>query len=547
MKFRFLLFLLCILFFESNIVNARDDKTKEEALHYLEAGNICYAKSQYEDALTNYFKALSLYEQINDKTNISTIYTNIAGIYIDMNSITQAEKYVNKALPLAIELNDSLRLAQIYNKFMRIRHVECKPDECLQYAERCINLFPAVQNYPNLLCAKNTMASIYIEKKQYAKAFAIAKEALDMSEKEGLEDYIIESKWVMIDIYHALGELNLAEQYALDILSRMDSTDYRLLPIYKLLVRIYAQKGDYSKLVDNLEIMLSVLNKENDQMLASALMEMELKYETEKKELKIDALEEEKRLMIWLSFAVGGVLLLIIVASLLLWRWAVEKKRISEQQVKQLQQEKQLIATQAILDGEVQERTRLANDLHDGLGSMLTGIKLNLELMKKAVSFNEEEEKHFNNAMKILNDSMTDMRRVAHHLMPNALSQYGLKAALKDFCEHFDIIEFEWFGNGERLNDRKKEVMIYYIIHELVNNALKHSGATKIMVNVMRDEDYIAITVCDNGCGFNRDKPSQGVGLQNIRERISAYNGRYEIVTKMGEGTEVNVELVISG
>jgi signal transduction histidine kinase len=292
--------------------------------------------------------------------------------------------------------------------------------------------------------------------------------------------------------------------------------------------------------------MLSALSRENDQMLASTLMEIELKYETDKKEFRINALEEEKRLMVWLICAGGSVLLLIIAASLLLWRWAVQKKRISEQQIKQLQQEKQLIATQSILDGEVQERTRLAGDLHDGLGSMLTGIKLNLELMKQSASFKVEEEKHFNTAMKILNDAMNDMRRVAHHLMPNSLSRYGLKAALKDFCEHFPIIEFIWFGNEERLNDRKKEVMIYYTIHELVNNALKHSGATKIMVNVMREDDYIAFTVYDNGCGFNHEQQSRGMGLHNIRERVSAYNGRYEIVTREGEGTEVNVELVVN-
>jgi len=525
MKFRCSLFFLCIFFLWSNHVNAQDN-TKE-----------------YEDTLANCFKALTHYEQLNDKRQICDVSIKISGIYADMGNFVQAEKYANKSLPLALELNDSLYLAQSYNKLMRIKNAQEKCDECLKYAEQCIALFNATKDYPILLCAKNTMAYIYVKKEQYAKALEIAKEALEISEKEALEEYIIESKWVMIFIYHLSGQLHLAEQYALDVLNGIDSNDYRLSSIYKLLVQIYAQQGDYSKLTENLEIMLATLNRENNQLLASALMEIELKYETDKKELKITALEEEKRLMIWLVFAGGGVLLLMIAAALLLWRWAVQKKRISEQQIKQLQQEKQLIATQSILDGELQERTRLAGDLHDGLGSMLTGIKLNLELMKKVVSFNAEEEKYFNNAMKILNDSMTDMRRVAHHLMPSALSQSGLKAALKDFCEHFDIIEFEWFGSEERLSDRKKEVIIYYIIHELVNNALKHSEATKIMLNVMRDDDYIAITVCDNGCGFNKDIPYQGMGLQNIRERVSAYNGRYEIVTKIGEGTEVNVEL----
>jgi signal transduction histidine kinase len=425
---------------------------------------------------------------------------------------------------------------------MRMSFAENKLDESLEYATKCVELFPAAQNYPNMLCAKNNQALIYLQKKQYAKALEISKEALEIAEKEELRSYIIESKWSMMCIYHHSGQLELAEQYILDLLNCMDSDDYRLTYTYKLLIQIYAQKKDYTKLVENLDFLFSAMDKTEGYQLSSALLEMELKFETEKNDLKINALEEEKRLFIWLGFAGGGVLLLIIATSLLLWRLAVQKKRISEQQVKQLQQDKQLIATQSILDGEVQERTRLASDLHDGLGSMLTGIKLNLELMKKAVSFNEEEEKYFNNAMKILNDSITDMRRVAHHLMPNTLSQYGLKAALKDFCEHFSIIDFEWFGKPDRIQDRKKEVMIYYIIHELVNNALKHSGATKIMVNVMHDDDYIAITVCDNGCGFNKDTQFQGMGLQNIRERISAYNGRYEMVTKIGEGTEVNIE-----
>jgi signal transduction histidine kinase len=274
---------------------------------------------------------------------------------------------------------------------------------------------------------------------------------------------------------------------------------------------------------------------------------MELKYETEKTELKITALEDEKRLIIWLGIAGSSALLLIIVASLLLWRWTVQKKRISDQQVKQLLQEKQLIATQSILDGEIQERTRIARDLHDGLGSMLTGVKYNLESLKGNETFNNEEVVSLNNAMKILNDSMNEMRRVAYHLMPEALSRFGLKTALQDFCDHFPIINLVWFGGDERLKDPKKEVMIYRAIHELVNNALKHSNATNIGVNVMHEKDYIAFTVFDNGAGFDKEKQTQGMGLKNICERVSAYNGRIEIDTKIGEGTEVNVEIVISG
>jgi len=106
-----------------------------------------------------------------------------------------------------------------------------------------------------------------------------------------------------------------------------------------------------------------------------AAKEMEAKYETAKKELKIAALEGEKRLMAWLGIAGGAVLLLALAAFYFLWRWTVQKKQLVEQRVKQLEQEQQLIATQAVLDGETTERARIARDLHDGLGSLLSVVR----------------------------------------------------------------------------------------------------------------------------------------------------------------------------
>jgi signal transduction histidine kinase len=85
--------------------------------------------------------------------------------------------------------------------------------------------------------------------------------------------------------------------------------------------------------------------------------------------------------------------------------------------------------------------------------------------------------------------------------------------------------------------------MIYRIIHELVNNALKHSGATKITINVMHEKDYIAFTVYDNGCGFDKEIKTQGMGLANIRNRVAACNGNVETYSTAGEGTEISIHL----
>ena len=262
--------------------------------------------------------------------------------------------------------------------------------------------------------------------------------------------------------------------------------------------------------------------------------------------------------MIGLSITGGAVLLLALVTSLLLWRWAILKKRTAEQekrtaeqekllaiqQIKQLEQEKQLVATQSVLDGETRERIRLARDLHDGLGSLLTGAKLRLLEMKQGAKFAYADVDSFDNALDLLDDSVHEMRRIAHHLMPDSLSRFGLKSAVSDYCNNLPSVRFACYGDESRL-ESKLEVMIYRSIQELINNALKHAGANNIMVQIIQGFDHIAFTVQDDGCGFDPSVVTQGVGLQNIKMRVASYNGEINIDSKIGEGTEINVEIRI--
>jgi signal transduction histidine kinase len=284
---------------------------------------------------------------------------------------------------------------------------------------------------------------------------------------------------------------------------------------------------------------------------------MAVKYETEKKETQIATLETEKRLLAsekrmvtWLGIAGGTVLLLALSAALFLWRWTVQKRRLAEKQkqlaehqIIRLEQEKQLVATQSLLDGETQERARLARDLHDGLGSKLTGVKLHLQELRRGAQWDEAAEEQYHRAMDMLDDSVFDMRRVSHNLMPAALTQFGLKQAVEDFCRSVSpIIVFNHFGDETRL-DTKLELLIYRCISELVNNALKYSGASEIMVQIIRDADSIEFTVQDNGCGFDPDAATKGTGLKNIRTRVASFGGNIQIRSKAGEGTEINIEI----
>ena len=161
-----------------------------------------------------------------------------------------------------------------------------------------------------------------------------------------------------------------------------------------------------------------------------------------------------------------------------------------------------------------------------------------------AKSLEYADVERFDKALGLLDDSVVEMRRVAHHLMPDSLSRFGLKTALSDFCGNYPVISFSYYGDESRL-DPKLEVMIYRSIHELVNNALKYAGASRILVQIMQEPDRIAFTVQDDGCGFDVTKETKGTGLQNIRNRIASFGGDIQIDSKAGEGTEINGELRI--
>jgi signal transduction histidine kinase len=271
------------------------------------------------------------------------------------------------------------------------------------------------------------------------------------------------------------------------------------------------------------------------------LNNLHVQYETEKKEMQITSLEKEKRLFSSIFIISAALALSLIVGLFFVYRYMRNKKRFAEQKVKQLEQEKQLVATQSVLDGETQERSRLARDLHDGLGSMLSSVKLNLNEMKKGVTLEHSEVERFDKALVMLDNSIKELRRVAHHMMPDSLSRFGLKTALSDFCDSISIAEFNYFGGEERL-EQKLEVMIYRITHELINNALKHSEATHILVQIVQESDRIALTVQDNGKGFDVSAETKGSGLENIRTRVASFGGNLDINTAKGKGTEVNVE-----
>ena len=200
-----------------------------------------------------------------------------------------------------------------------------------------------------------------------------------------------------------------------------------------------------------------------------------------------------------------------------------------------------------------EERRRIAREIHDGLGQMLTAIKLNLEILEDAVDLAGEERRRVTDMKSLLDSVMQEAREISYNLMPSVLDDFGLAPALQLLCERVSSrsgiqVTFHAHGMQDRLSPTE-EISLYRIVQEALNNATRHAEATEIGVQVIRHDRMIRLTVEDNGRGMPSASARQrrveggGMGLASMRERASSFNGTLTIDSSPGKGTLVAVEI----
>ena len=517
-----------------------------QALINSAIGNLYNMKGEYQTALKYYLKALPVFEKLGNKQRIRILLGNTGTLYLGLNNFAQAEKYFLKSKKIAEEINDLEGLGQAYEGLCRIYIDKEQYGKAIEYGKQAIETFHSTGNK---LFEANSMQSLamayYNGPKDYDKAEMLALKALDINNEIGLPGHIAGALNMLSNIAFHKKQYEKCKQYAIKGFNT-DSTDSNINSnLMANLVRSGIWLGDKKMANEYFDKYRDIIDIRGTKEFQNTLTEMEVKYETEKKQIKIEALEKEKKLFLLLTISGASVLILLITALFLVYKNIKNQKRIVEEEMKNLEQKQKLVATQAVLDGETAERSRLAKDLHDSLGGMLAVVKLNLQDAKKLTVLDSGEVNSFNKALDLLDNSIKELRRVAHHMMPESLMRYGLKVALSDFCESISVAKFQHFGLDSRI-ENKLEVLLYRSAHELVHNALKHAEATQINVQLIQESDRISLTVHDNGKGFDAKKEFMGMGLKNIKQRVEIYNGIIDVYSEKNKGTEVNLSFQLN-
>jgi two-component system, NarL family, sensor kinase len=409
-----------------------------------------------------------------------------------------------------------------------------------------------------IITQSSSLVQAYTALKNYDSASMILEDAEKLIKESGKEAYYIQHYNRVAKIYNARKKYNEAIKYynlGLNLAKKYNIPRWKCM-YYDGLATTYERMGDYknANLYNQLNIRMhdALVSKEN----FAAAADIQNSYERTKKDneiLKLAAANKQRSTLNKILIASTIGLLLLSFLGYMNFKSrnkiAKQQEQLQNQKIAELEKDKQLLAIDAMLRGQEEERSRIAKDLHDGLGGLLSGTKLSFMNIKENLVLTKENAALFDKSLSMLDNTIGDLRKVAHNLMPEALVKFGLHEALRDFCDAIESssgirIVFQQFGEKRKLTNTA-EVFIYRIIQELVNNAVKHAEAERVIIQLAMNPDKTGITVEDDGKGFDKNSLSytRGAGMANINYRVQYFSGKSDIVSSPGNGTSVHIEL----
>ena len=443
---------------------------------------------------------------------INRVYATLGQSYEGLRMADSALFYYSIAIKESVRLNDKYAEGSIYGYMCNLYAGMNRFGDMLKAAEKSLSLSKELQSRQMMASSLYNIAYAQFLNNNNKEAYKSIKEALSIAVADSLGD--------------------------------------ELKNCYTVLSYIAARDGDYVTSVSAKQKADSIADASLNEKVLKSTADLEKKYETEKKDNQIKLQQAEIKRKSTLNYILIGSAVALVVVSFLSYRNYRQKQKLQQQRIYELETEKKLAATEAVLKGEEQERTRLAKDLHDGLGGMLSGIKYSFQTMKGNLIMTPENHQAFERSMDMLDSSIREMRRVAHNMMPEALVKFGLDTALKDFCTDINQtgalnVSYQSIGMETSVIEQTTAITIYRIVQELINNTMKHAAAKNAIVQVSRTNGILSVTVEDDGKGFDTAVLSQvrGIGWDNIKNRVEFLKGTLDVDSQPGKGTSVHIEL----
>ena len=475
-----------------------------------------YSKlDEFDKSLDYEYQVYHLAKKISDSEAVGVSARNIGMKYLDKNSLDSAYFYFNTAINYFTKIGYKKGLAEANLSFGDLYREKSALDLSMQYYELAIQYANDISDDRILAGAKKNVGLILLKEKKYVQSKALLEEGLQLYENLGNTFGIQESLLALTNFHKLHNNWKVAFSY----------------------------NDRYKNLSDSI----------NNEKFNADVKNLQIKYETEIKDSQIEnqgiTIQSQKTQR---NSIIGASLFLLASASLLIWQLIQQgkknrlifnqKNQLHEQHIVHLEKENKILAMSSMIEGQESERKRIAQDLHDGLGGLLATIKVKFNIIQKELRELESMDVYQRTSM-MIDDACTEVRKIAHNMMPDSLTKLGLVEAVRDISEYTSDINIKVINLGTHRMTETQDIMIYRIIQEFINNTRKHAHAEQIIVQFSSDDHHSIIYIEDDGCGFDVNSTSapKGLGLKSIESRIKYLGGTHELDSALGVGTTLQI------
>ncbi|MGE7775363.1 tetratricopeptide repeat protein [Chitinophaga sp. NPDC101104] len=493
------------------------------------------AMGQLQKAADHLIKALEMAERLNDQPNLQKYYTNLGSILLDLGNYPKSLYYTRKGHETAIALKDTNAIGRSLVNLLASETLSKRYPDALAHAHEARVIGLLRKDTILQLCAYINLGSILNRVDRNDSALYWNQVAERHLSPTIPPDYRIYIDHLYAEIYMSRKQPAKAAPYFDRVIADAENIFPRseLRELYKLGTELKEMQGQPALALDY-QRKFDVLNDSmNNTATQAAINELEIQYATARKEQALAQQQlqlERQDFWIWVSW---GIVALLVGAGAVTWV-------LFRQRQKAAGERKRTQLLLAHLAGEEKERARTAQELHDGVGSILSAAKIHMH------SVRGEDPEASARVVSLIEDAAREVRNISHSLDPEILLQEGLEYALRAFLAKIShpglSINLYTVGEMPQLA-AGQELLLYRIIQEAMNNVIRHANATEAIVQLGYDNGILTLTVEDNGKGFDTSAvPGKGIGLGNMVTRINLLKGHYEISSRPGEGTSIYAE-----
>lgn len=504
-------------------------------------------KGQPEVAISIYEDLLKLADGIDDEVRANQLresaYSNISKVYSDQSDWDRALTYAGKNLEVA-RTDEGKGIAHL-NLSSAYGQLELN-DSALYHAQMADSLFAPLNNPYYEYTVDVNLAEIYNNRGNYEQELVLLDNIESLSTQyddvQGLY-FATNARGRTLGL---LGKYNEAKQNLLraeTYANQLPNKTY-LRATLQNLSEVYARSKSYKLAYEYGERFYQLDSALQYTEKTKALDEMLTRFESEKKDRELAERNTEltkKALENRILFVVLGTLILLTILFYYLYR---SRKRAELQKALIMEQEKGL---EAVIEATEEERKRIAKDLHDGVGQQLSALKRGFEDLEAKLA--AEDKAQASGLKTLVDQTANDTREISHRMMPRVLMEMGLVPAIDDMLsktlKHTTIQhQFEHYKLKKRYDERK-EIAVFRILQELINNVIKHSGANMVNIQLMEIKKKLVLTVEDDGAGLKEDH-RKGLGMMNIKNRLNMLKGDVDFEPSPGTGTVARVSIPVT-